>query len=98
MESIWAILDKRIAHIPPKSLLGKTMSYARIQWCQALRFVGCGLLTPDNNAVENTIRPVALGIELALCRNSPQGTGASVRSYPLWKQPAAKANEIEPQA
>ena len=57
LEAIRAILDDRIDHVPPKSLLGQAMTYARNQWSRAVRYVDCGLLTPDNNAAENAIRP-----------------------------------------
>ncbi len=96
LDAIRAILDDRIDHVPPKSLLGQAMTYARNQWSRAVRYVDCGLLTPDNNAAENAIRPVALGRKNWLFAGVPKGADASAMLFSLVE--TAKANEIEPQA
>jgi len=96
LDAIRAILDKRIDHVPPKSLLGQAMTYARNQWNRAIRYVDCGLLTPDNNAAESAIRPVALGRKNCLFAGVPKGADASAMLFSLVE--TAKANEIEPQA
>jgi transposase len=54
------------------------------------------LLTPDNNAAENAIRPVALGRKNWLFAGVPKGADASAMLFSLVE--TAKANEIEPQA
>ncbi len=94
--SIRAILDERVDQVPPKSPLGQAMSYARNQWSRAVRYVDCGLLTPDNNAAENAIRPVALGRKNWLFAGAPKGAEASALLFSLVE--TAKANEIEPRA
>ncbi len=94
--SIRTILDERVDQVPPKSLLGQAMSYARNQWSRAVRYVDCGLLTPDNNAAENAIRPVALGRKNWLFAGAPKGADASAVLFSLVE--TAKANEIEPRA
>jgi len=96
LDAIKAILDERIDHIPPKSLLGQAMTYARNQWSRAVSYVECGLITPDNNAAENAIRPVALGRKNWLFAGAPKGADASAMLFSLVE--TAKANEIEPQA
>ena len=96
LDAIRAILDERIDHVPPKSLLGQAMTYARNQWGRTVRYVDCGLLTPDNNAAENAIRPVALGLKNWLFAGAPKGADASAMLFSLVE--TAKANEIEPQA
>jgi hypothetical protein len=96
LEAIRTILDDRIDHVPSKSLLRQAMIYARNQWSRAVRYVGCGLLTPDNNAAENAIRPVALGRKNWLFADVPKGADASAMLFSLVE--TAKANEIEPQA
>jgi hypothetical protein len=96
LEAIRTILDDRIEHVPPKSLLGLAMSYARNQWSRVVRYVDCELLTPDNNAAENAIRPVALGRKNWLFAGVPKGADASAMLFSLVE--TAKANEIEPQA
>ena len=72
------------------------MTYARNQWSRVVPYVGCGLLTPDNNAAENAIRPVALGRKNWLFAGVPKGADASAMLFSLVE--TAKANEIEPQA
>ena len=96
LDAIRAILDDRIDHVPHKSLLGQAMTYARNQRSRAIRYVDCGLLTPDNNAAENAIRPVALGRKNWLFAGVPKGADASAMLFSLVE--TAKANEIEPQA
>ena len=61
-----------------------------------MRYVDCGLPTPDNNAAENAIRPVALGRKNWLFAGAPKGADASAMLFSLVE--TAKANEIEPQA
>jgi transposase len=96
LDAIRAILDERIDHVPPKSLLGQAMTYARNQWNRVVRYVDCELLTPDNNAAENAIRPVALGRKNWLFAGVPKGADASAMLFSLVE--TAKANEIEPQS
>lgn len=96
LNAIRTILDERISHVPPKSLLGQAMTYARNQWCRVVRYVDCALLTPDNNVAENAIRPVALGRKNWLFAGAPKGADASAMLFSLVE--TAKANQIEPRA
>lgn len=54
-------LTVRSQSVTPSSGLGKAISYALGQWNQVVRYLEHTLLTPDNNAVENAIRPFVLG-------------------------------------
>ena len=78
------------------------MTYARNQWSRAVRYVDCGLLTPDNNAAENAIRPVALGRKNWVFAGTPKGAdqhkGADASAMFFSLVETAKVNEIEPQA
>jgi len=96
LDAIQAIVDAHIDHIPPKSLLGQALTYARNQWERAASYVECCLLTPDNNVAENAIRPVALGRKNWLFAGTPKGAAASALFFSLVE--TAKANEIEPRA
>ena len=62
------ILDKienycqtEINHLIPKSSMAKAMGYAIRQWKKLKRYTQNGKYLIDNNKIENTIRPVALG-------------------------------------
>jgi len=87
-------LLKRSTQTPPKSLLGKAISYTLKQWP---RLVGClrdGRLPMDNNAAENSIRPFVVGRKNWLFAGTPEGATASAVLYSLVE--TAKINNLEP--
>ena len=55
----------------PKSPLGKAISYAFGMWPRISRYCKEGCFHIDNNAVENTIRPIALGRLCCATHNLP---------------------------
>jgi len=46
---------------PPQGLLGKAIAYTLGNWDKLIRYLQDGHLRPDNNLVENAIRPFVLG-------------------------------------
>ena len=52
---------KKAKRALPKSLLGQAIDYALGQWPSLLLYLDDGRLEIDNNLVENSIRPTALG-------------------------------------
>ncbi|MDH5803521.1 MAG: IS66 family transposase [Gammaproteobacteria bacterium] len=54
-------LEEQKGQVLPKSAIGKAIHYAYAQWHKLKRYVDHGEAYIDNNLVENTIRPVALG-------------------------------------
>jgi transposase len=89
-------LDDKAAKSPPKSLLGKAVAYTLGQWPRLLVYLDDGRLTPDNNLVENAIRPFCLGRKNWLFSATPNGAWASAALYSLIE--TAKANGLEPYA
>jgi len=87
-------LTARSQSVTPSSALGKAISYALGQWDQVVRYLDHALLTPDNNAVENAIRPFVLGRKNWLFSNTPAGAHTSAGFYSLIE--TAKANNHEP--
>ena len=87
-------LTVRSQSVTPSSGLGKAVSYALGQWDQVVRYLEHALLTPDNNAVENAIRPFVLGRKNWLFSNTPAGAHTSAGLYSLIE--TAKANRHEP--
>ena len=87
-------LNKRATETPPKGLLGKAISYTLNNWERLIRYLETGLLLPDNNLVENAIRPFALGRKNWLFSGHPRGAEASANLYSLIE--TAKANGLEP--
>lgn len=91
---IW--LQNRLLDTAPQSGLGKAVSYALKILGRASRFVEHELLTPDTNAIENSIRPFVVGRKNWLFSGSPLGAHASAALYSLIE--TAKANGHEPYA
>ncbi len=87
-------LDEQGPRVPPKSALGKAMSYTLEQWPHLVRYLERGDLRMDNNLVENSIRPFALGRKNWLFSQSVEGAQASATIYSLIE--TAKANGLNP--
>ena len=79
---------------PPSLSFGKAVHYALGQWDRIEKYLQHELLTPDNNAVENAIRPFVIGRRNWLFSNTPLGAHASAGIYSLIE--TAKANGHEP--
>lgn len=94
LDKLKALLDARVATTPPKSLLGKAISYALKQWDRLLVYLEDGRLRPDNNLAENAIRPFAVGRKNWLFSGHPRGAHASATLYSVIE--TAKANGLEP--
>ena len=58
MEKAMAVMEKTAL---PQGGLGRAISYARSQWAGLLTYLEDGRISIDNNPVENSIRPSALG-------------------------------------
>lgn len=54
-------LKENIIQVLPKSLIGEAIAYSLARWEKLCIYAAEGKLEIDNNLVENTIRPVALG-------------------------------------
>jgi transposase len=61
LNEIEAWLKENIYQVMPKSAIGKAISYTLNQWPRLIRYVEDGRFQIDNNLIENSIRPVALG-------------------------------------
>ncbi len=54
-------LQQQYLQVLPQSLIGKAIAYSLQRWERLSRYTEDGRLNIDNNPVENSIRPVALG-------------------------------------
>jgi transposase len=68
---IW--LDQQRARVSAKSRLGEKLAYIANHWDGLQIFLTDGRVEIDNNAVENTIRPIALGRKNALFAGHDEG-------------------------
>lgn len=87
-------LDKKALHVPPRTALGKAVTYTLGQWDKLVRYLDNPYLTPDTNRVENKIRPFVVGRKNWLFSGSPRGANAMAGLYSLIE--TAKANQIDP--
>ena len=94
LDSLKRWLDEKVERVPPESLLGKAVNYARKQWGKLIRYLESPYLTPDTNAAENAIRPFVLGRKNWLFSGSPAGAESSCAIYSLIE--TAKQNGLNP--
>ena len=94
LEEFHAWLITTSAKTPPQGLLGKAVSYTLNQWERLIKYLDDGRLRPDNNSVENAIRPFVVGRKNWLFSGRPEGASASSTLYSLIE--TAKANDLEP--
>ena len=78
----------------PQGDTGKAINYALSEWDKLICYLDHHLLTPDNNLIENAIRPFVVGRKNWLFSNTPRGADASAVLYSLIE--SAKANGLEP--
>ena len=65
----------------PKSAIGQAMSYCIPRWDKLMAYLHDGELEIDNNGVENSIRPVALGRKNYLFAGSSNGARRAAMMY-----------------
>jgi transposase len=87
-------LEKTLLSTPPQSPLAKAIQYALNQWPLLLTYLDNGELRIDNNAVENAIRPFALGRKNWMFMGNERGAVAAANIYSILM--TAKANQLEP--
>jgi len=87
-------LHQKRSQVPPRTPLGEAIAYALGQYDRAVRYVEHVLLTPDNNLIENAIRPFVVGRKNWLFCDTPDGAWASSTLYSIVE--TARANGHEP--
>ena len=78
----------------PKTAVGKALGYSIERWERLSRYTENGMLNIDNNPVENSIRPVALGRKNYLFAGSHEAARRSGMLYSLLG--TCKMHGIEP--
>lgn len=66
---------------PPKTPLGKALTYAINQWPQLMRFLDDGRIELDNNGIERALRPIAVGRKGWLFAGSDEGARRAAIVY-----------------
>jgi transposase len=80
----------------PKSAIGKALAYSIERWEKLSLYAENGMLNIDNNPVENSIRPVALGRKNYLFAGTHEAARRSGMLYSLLS--TCKMHQIEPYA
>ena len=87
-------MEQEYPHVAPKSSIGKALAYALKLWPRIVRYTDNGAWSIDNNLVENSIRPVALGRKNYLFAGSHDAAQWAAMLYSFFA--TCKAQEIEP--
>lgn len=81
LEALHLWLRDQLEEVLPKSAIGKAIAYTLGQWKRLVRYLDDGMYLIDNNLVENSIRPVALGRKNYLFAGSHQGAQRAAMIY-----------------
>jgi hypothetical protein len=83
LDELKAWMTQGYVHARPKSPIGKAFAYCLERWEQLVIYTKDGRLSIDNNAVENSIRPVAIGRKNYLFAGSHEAAQRSAMLYSL---------------
>jgi hypothetical protein len=87
-------LREQIILVPPKSAIGMAMAYTLNLWPRLIRYINDGRLQIDNNLIENSIRPVALGRKNYLFAGSHEAAQQAAVIYSILA--TCKLHGVEP--
>jgi len=87
-------MKEQYMQVLPKSAIGKALAYSIERWDKLSHYTEDGMLNIDNNPVENSIRPVAIGRKNYLFAGSHEAAKRSAMLYSLIG--TCKLHGIEP--
>jgi transposase len=94
LESLGKWMKEQYMQVTPKSSIGKALAYSIERWNRLSLYTENGMLNIDNNPVENSIRPVAVGRKNYLFAGSHEAAQRSAMLYSLLG--TCKMHGIEP--
>jgi hypothetical protein len=94
LENFKEWLDCNLTKTSEQGKIGQAIRYCLRHWNQLLNYLKDGRIEIDNNAIENAIRPFAIGRKNWLFSGSPSGAKAGAIFYSLIE--TCKANQVEP--
>jgi hypothetical protein len=94
LEGMEQWMKQAYTEVLPKSAIGKALEYALIRWKELSLYASNGLLHLDNNPVENSIRPVALGRKNYLFAGSHDAAQRAAQFYSLFA--TCKLHSVNP--
>jgi len=87
-------MREQIIMVPPKSAIGMAMAYTLNLWPRLIRYIDDGRFHIDNNLIENSIRPVALGRKNYLFAGSHEAAQQAAVIYSILA--TCKLHGVEP--
>lgn len=87
-------MKEQLPDILPKSAIGQAITYTLGLWNRLTRYIDNGQVEIDNNLIENSIRPVALGRKNYLFAGSHEAAQQAAMIYSFLG--TCKINNIEP--
>ena len=94
LTTLHQILQSQLTNSLPKSPLGMALKYTLARWDKLNVYTRDGNLRIDNNLVENTIRPVAIGRKNYLFAGNHEAAGRSAMLYSLFA--TCKLHNVNP--
>lgn len=94
LEELHTWLKENVTQTLPKSAIGQAIAYTLHLWPRLIRYLDDGRYEIDNNLIENSIRPVALGRKNYLFAGSHEGAQRAAIMYSFLG--TCKINNIEP--
>jgi len=94
LEELHQWLKTEIYAVLPKSAIGKAIQYTLGLWDRLSRYVNDGRYQIDNNRIENSIRPLALGRKNYLFAGSHQAAQRAAMMYSFFG--TCKLHQINP--
>jgi transposase len=94
LESLGHWMKEQYVQVLPKSTIGKALAYSIQRWPELMVYTTDGKLNIDNNPVENSIRPVAIGRKNYLFAGSHEAAQRSAMLYSLMG--TCKLHDINP--
>ena len=94
LEALGQWMKEQYVQVLPKSTIGKALAYSIQRWPELMVYTTDGKLNIDNNPVENSIRPVALGRKNYLFAGSHEAAQRSAMLYSLMG--TCKLHDINP--
>ena len=94
LDDLKIFIDETRQKITPDSIAGKAINYTYNEWKYLTVFLDHPEVDISNEAIENAIRPFAIGRKNWLFSDSVEGANASAMFYSLIE--TAKANGLEP--
>lgn len=87
-------MKEQLPEVLPKSSIGQAIAYTVGLWNRLTRYIENGHVEIDNNLIENSIRPVALGRKNYLFAGSHEAAQQAAMIYSLLG--TCKINNVEP--